>query len=119
MFNFKRQLKRYGRPYTIIINGEPGYYDQETGVRVPPSDPMPQEVKGIIAQLSDDDYQYGDGGTLSTLDRKILFDTDEYRLQAGQTVIIDEDAYKVMPLADYSRYSHFGKAIVKRVTRDG
>lgn len=119
MFRFKRQFKRYERPFIAVVEGQPGYYDTETGKYVPPTDSEEIEMRGIIAQLSDDELRYDEGGTYRYDDRKILIDTDVYNLRRGQEVIIEGERYKVMEIASYSLYSHFKKAIIRRVSING
>ena len=116
MFNFKSQFKRYEKPFIAIVEGKKGGYDLETGKYIPPSEFQEVEMKGIIAQLGDDELRFGEGGTYTFEDRKILIDTDIYNLRRGQEVIIEGDKYRVMEIAPYSLYSHFKKVIVKRVS---
>lgn len=116
MFNFKRQLKRYGKPFKAIVEASEGYYDTETGKWVPPGEPKEQDMVGIIAQMNDDDLKYGEGGTFTYEDKKILIDIEEYQLIHNQTVIINDKDYKVLQIADYSTYSNFMKVFVKRVS---
>lgn len=115
MFRFKSQFQRYERPFSAIVEGHPGYYDPETGKYVPPTDPQEVEMRGIIAQVGREDLQADEGGLLTFEDKTILVDTDHFRLQAGQEVIINGERYKVLQVADYSMYSHFQKAYAKKV----
>lgn len=117
MFVFKRQFKRYGRPFIAHVQTE-GYYDTVTGEKVPPSPLVEVEKQGIILQLNDDDLKHDEGGTLTYEDKKILLDTDKYKLRHKQIVIIDGVKYQVQGIAPYGRYSHFEKVIVKRVSVD-
>lgn len=116
MFNFKSQFKRYGKPFIAIVEGQEGGYDPDTGKYIPPSEPQEIEMKGIIAQIGDDELRFDEGGTYTFEDKKILIDTDVYDLRRGQKVIIEGDKYRVMEIAPYSLYSHFKKVIVKRVS---
>ena len=115
MFDFKSQFQRYSRPFTAIVEGQPGYYDPETGKYVPPTDPQEVEMHGIIAQVGREDLQASEGGLLTFEDKTILVDTDHYRLQTGQEVIINGERYKILQITDYSIYSHFQKAYAKKV----
>lgn len=118
MFNYKRQFKRYGKSFTAIVDGQKGYYDQETGKYVPPTEPSEEIMQGIILQLNDDDLSFDEGGTLTIEDRKILIDTDKHSLTHKQKVKIDSKLYQVHRIAPYGMYSHFSKVIVKRVSTD-
>lgn len=118
MFNFKYLFSKYSRPFTAIVDGKDGYYDDETGEYVPPSEPSEKEYEGIILQLNDDDLQFEEGGTLTRKDRKILLDTNKYSLKQNQKVLINDETYRVHHIAPYNLYSHFEKVIVKRVSKD-
>lgn len=118
MFNFKKQFKRYNRPFTAIVEAEKGYYDKETGEYVPAGDPEEVKMKGIILQLNDDDLRFEEGGTLTFEDKKILLDTDHFNLTHKQRIKIEGVGYQVHNIAPYDRYSHFEKVIVKRVSID-
>lgn len=115
MFDFKSQFQRYSRPFVAIVEGQPGYYDPDTGKYVPPTDPQEVEMYGIIAQVGQEDLQAVEGGLLTFEDKTILVDTDHYRLQTGQEVIINGELYKILQVTDYSVYSHFQKAYAKKV----
>lgn len=116
MFRFKDQFKRYNRPFIAIEESSDGYYDPETGKYIPPSEPREIEMQGIIAQVGDDDLRHDEGGTLTFEDKKIIVDTDHYRLKYGQEVIIEGEKYKVFQIASHSLYSHFQKVYAKRVS---
>lgn len=118
MFNYKRQFRRYNKPFIAVVDGEEGYYDTETGEYVPPSDSEEKKMEAIILQLNDDDLRFEDGGTLTFKDRKLLIDTDEYSLAHKQKIKINGKGYQVHQIAPYDTYSHFEKVIVKRVSID-
>src|SRR5699024_9247951 len=118
MFDFKKQFKRFSVPFTAITEATEGYYDTETGEYVPPGEPTEKEMKGIIAQVGDAELRFGEGGTFTYEDKKILLDTDKYKLTHGQKVLIEGDRYQVHQIAPYRIYSHFMKVYVKRVSTD-
>lgn len=116
MFNYKKQFERCNRPFIAITQGTEERY--EDGKLIPGTDFKEEEMQGIILQINDDDLRFDEGGTLTYQDRKILIDTDHYTLSHGQFIYIDGEKYQVHDIASYERYSHFEKAIVKRVTTD-
>lgn len=116
MFNYKRQFDKYNRPFKAVADGTEGRY--ENGQYIPPTESSPIDMRGIILQLSDDDLQFDEGGTLTRKDRKILLDTDEYALKHNQKVLISDESYRVHNISPYNLYSHFEKVIVKRVSKD-
>lgn len=113
MFQFKRLFQKYNRPFKKLVEGHEGYWDTETGLYVPPSEPEQINTEGIILPLNDDELRFDDGGTYTFEDRKIIY---EGQLQANQTVLINGDEYKVHRMKPHTTYSTFTVYYVKRVT---
>ena len=118
MFQFKRLFQKYNRPFQAITEASEGHYDTETGEYIPPGSPTTVDMQGIITQADDDMLNYGDGGSYTVDDIKVLVDTDSYTLHRGQEILVEGERYTVDQLAPYIIYSHFMKVYAKRVSTD-
>lgn len=115
LFNFKRMLKKYGVTLTVIVAGEEGYWDTNTGLYVQSTTPSDVVFSGVWLALNDDELRYDEGGTFTFEDRKIIVD-NSITLTKGQLVKNGEDRFKIDRSKPYDTYSHFTVHYCKRVT---
>ncbi len=87
--------------HNITIIEHPGEWSTESNEYVYQSDPQSVSARAVILPLTNDDIQYGEGGTYTRHDRKIYIHRE---LEHGQKIIDERDSkhYTVQQEKDYS-----------------
>ena len=100
VFNFRRFLRRYEQPITIL-DKEEGSWCEETG-QWDPGEETEIETQAAVVPLTDDELQSEEGGRYTADDRKMYY---HGHLEKGAEVKISDDDYLVDRSKDYSQHA--------------
>ena len=115
MFNFKRLIKKYSKAPITIKKYEEGYHDYENGGVWVKGEPIIIGIEGAVVPLSNSDFNYDEGGTYSSEDRKIYTYTE---IALGSKVTHKETEYTIQEGKDYTDFDnglnlYFMKRVIK------
>lgn len=101
MFDFSRLIEEHSTQFTVIIETE-GHYDQDNGGIWVPGTGQEITLDGAILPLSSDELRHDANGTYTTADRKIFVYTE---LKKGQRINHKGKEYTIHEDKDYSSQS--------------
>ena len=111
-FNFSHLVTKWATPPIVWLEETPGYFDYTQGGVWVPGTVTETQIQGVILPLSDQELQFGGGGTYSTQDKKMYA---YFNFKVGDKVKHRDDVYMVHGKKDYSDFdSNLHVYILKR-----
>lgn len=101
MYNFKRLINKYSKLPVYRLIETDGYYDIDNGNIWVDGDIAELVFDGAIVPLSNEELNFGEGGTYTTEDRKLYCYED---LEKGSKILHKEKDYTVMNEKDYEDF---------------
>lgn len=102
-FNFKRLITKYSKSPAYILRVTEGYYDWQNGGIWVDGEVKEIKIEGAVVPLSNEDLEFGEGGTYSLEDRKLYCYID---IGKGEKIKHNEKTYTVMGKRDYTDFDN-------------
>lgn len=117
LFEFSDMFAEWETEFSVLPR-EGGHYDQDNGGVWVPNRKEPEEMRGIVVPLTNDDLRFDTGGNYTQKDKKVYVLKPLF-LKIDDRIRYRKQDYRVLEQKIYDEYADFNIYIAKLVTTKG